>query len=262
VQVVCNCAVLTEGFDAPWCSAVVIARPTSSAPLFVQMAGRALRPHPGKRDAMIIDVVGVTGRHRLASVVDLGGAERVEKLDAELAAYAEGDEIDLLGLLDPASARDRHEEWRGEDGVLHSEIVDLFGQSRQAWLRTARGVWFLSAGDKLIFLAPEADPGRYAVARCEQHKAGGQYLQRDVDLDMAMSWGEQYAAESVVLTRRGAGWRKQAPSQQQLVMAARIDVSSEGRSRGELSDAISTRLATDRLDAMPAVRTVNDRGYW
>src|SRR5215208_4795816 len=56
VQVVCNCMVLTEGFDAPWCSAVVIARPTSSAPLYVQMAGRALRPHPGKRDALILDV--------------------------------------------------------------------------------------------------------------------------------------------------------------------------------------------------------------
>jgi hypothetical protein len=263
VQVVCNCAVLTEGFDAPWCSAVVIARPTSSASLYVQMAGRGLRPYPGKRDAMLIDVVGVTGRHRLASLVDLSGAERVEKLDAELAAYEPDEEIDLLGLLDPASRGARRGEDVGADGTLHSEIVDLFGSSRQAWLRTGRGVWFLSAGARLIFIAPEPDPGRYAVARVPQYGGGGEFLQRDVDLDMAMSWGEQYAGEDAdVLTRRGAGWRKGEPKQQQLVMAARLDVSSEGRTRGELSDAISMAVATARLDPMPCVSTVNDRGYW
>ena len=262
-QVVCNCAVLTEGFDAPWCSAVVIARPTSSAALYVQMAGRGLRPYPGKRDALLIDVVGVTGKHRLASLVDLSGAERVEKLDAELAEYEPDDEIDLLGLLDPAERAARTGDYVGADGALHSEIVDLFGSSRQAWLRTRRGVWFLSAGAQLIFLAPELDPGRYAVARCPQYASGGEFLQRDVDLDMAMSWGEQYAAvDSGSLTRRGASWRAGAPSQQQLVMAARLDVSSEGRSRGELSDAISTEVATARLDPMPCVSTVNDRGYW
>jgi len=262
-QVVCNCAVLTEGFDAPWCSAVVIARPTSSAALYVQMAGRGLRPYPGKRDALLIDVVGVTGRHRLASLVDLSGAERVEKLDDELAAYEPDEEVDLLGLLDPASRAARTGDFVGADGTLHSEIVDLFGSSRQAWLRTRRGVWFLSAGDKLIFLAPEPDPGRYAVARCPQYASGGEFLQRDVDLDMAMSWGEQYAAgEASVLTRRGASWRAGAPSQQQLVMAARLDVSSEGHSRGSLSDAISIAAATARLDPMPCVSTVNDRGYW
>jgi len=262
VQVICNCMVLTEGWDAPWCSAVVIARPTSSAPLFVQMAGRALRPYPGKRDAMIIDVVGVTGRHRLASVVDLAGADRVERLEADLAEYEPDAEIDLLGLLDPSEggARPRR---AGFDGDLSSEVVDLFGASRQAWLRTARGVWFLGAGDKLIFLAPEAEPGRYAVARCPQNAIGGEFLQRDVDLDMAMSWGEQYATEDAkTLVRRGAGWRKLAPSQQQLVMAARLDLSSEVATRGELSDAISTVFASRRLDLMPCVAMVNERGYW
>lgn len=262
VQVICNCMVLTEGWDAPWCSAVVIARPTSSAPLFVQMAGRALRPYPGKRDAMIIDVVGVTGRHRLASVVDLAGADRVERLEADLAEYEPDAEIDLLGLLDPSEggARPRR---AGFDGDLSSEVVDLFGASRQAWLRTARGVWFLGAGDKLIFLAPEAEVGRYAVARCPQNATGGEFLQRDVDLDMAMSWGEQYATEDAkTLVRRGAGWRKLAPSQQQLVMAARLDLSSEVATRGELSDAISTVFASRRLDLMPCVAMVNERGYW
>ena len=58
VQVLSNCMVLTEGWDAPWCSTAVIARPTSSAGLYVQMVGRVLRPYPGKTDALVLDVVG------------------------------------------------------------------------------------------------------------------------------------------------------------------------------------------------------------
>lgn len=264
IQVVCNCAVLTEGFDAPWCSAVVIARPTNSAPLYVQMAGRALRPHPGKRDAMIIDVVGVTGRMRLASIADLGGADRVEELDDDLAKYDPDEEIDLLGLLDPEPSGNGHAPTEpGADGQLVAEIVDLFGASRQAWLRTPRGVWFLPAGDDLIFLAPGVEPGRYSLARCPSRAAGGEFLRQDLDLDMAMSWGEQHASEAHALTRKAASWRKREPSQAQMNMAASLGIDTTlATDRGELSDAISTTYAAQRLDAMPCVATVNERSYW
>lgn len=266
VQVVCNAMVLTEGWDAPWCSAVVIARPTSSAGLYVQMAGRVLRPAPGKRDALIIDVVGVTGKHKLASLVDLGGADRVEKLSDDLAQYepADDEELDLLGLLDPGEGAGggRFVE-PGADGPLVHEIVDLFGASRQAWLRTRRGVWVLPAGDKIVFLAPEPDVGRYAVARVPTNKTGGEFLERDVDLDMAMAWGEQHASEAVTLTRKTASWRKGEPSAAQQNMAARLRIVVEPfMTRGEVSDAISMTLASNRIDAMPCVSTVNERSYW
>lgn len=265
VQVVCNAMVLTEGWDAPWCSAAVIARPTSSAALYVQMAGRVLRPHPGKRDALIIDVVGVTGRHRLASLADLGGADRVEKLDDELAQYEPDTEVDLLGLLEPDSAGAGGLGDPGADGPLTSEVVDLFGASRQAWLRTPRGVWVLQAGDDLVFLAPDPGgaPGRYAVARCPTRAAGGQFLHRDLDLDMAMSWGEQVVAEATTLTRRAAGWRKREPSAGQLGAAAQLGVVvAPSATRGEVSDAISAAIAAARLDAMPCVAGVSPAGYF
>lgn len=44
VRVVCNVGVLTEGFDEPSVSCVVLARPTLSTSLYLQMVGRALRP--------------------------------------------------------------------------------------------------------------------------------------------------------------------------------------------------------------------------
>jgi hypothetical protein len=39
-------------------------------------------------------------------------------------------------------------------------------------------------------------------------------------------------------------------------------LSCAGLSKGELSDAISTVKATYRLDAMPVVSGVTERGYW
>lgn len=264
VQVICNAMVLTEGWDAPWCSAAVIARPTSSASLYVQMAGRALRPHPGKSDALIMDVVGVTGRHRLASIADLGGADRVEQLDADLAQYEPDDEVDLLGLLDAEpSGGGGFPDAPGADGPLVAEIVDLFGASRRAWLQTPRGVWFLQAGDDLVFIAPEDQPGRYAVARCPLRAAGGEFLHRDVDLDMAMSWGEHHASEAKELTRRSAAWRRGEPSGAQLGMAAQLGVIVPANAtKGEVSDAISAAVAAGRIDPMPCVATVSERGYW
>jgi DNA repair protein RadD len=55
VDVVCNCQVLTEGWDCPVADCVILARPTKSLVLFRQMVGRALRSHPGKPDALVID---------------------------------------------------------------------------------------------------------------------------------------------------------------------------------------------------------------
>src|SRR5690606_2008490 len=43
IRVLCNCEVLTTGFDAPLVTHVVMARPTVSRVLYEQMVGRALR---------------------------------------------------------------------------------------------------------------------------------------------------------------------------------------------------------------------------
>ena len=48
ITVICNCMVLTEGFDAPRAEVCVLARPTKSPSLYIQMVGRVLRPYEGK----------------------------------------------------------------------------------------------------------------------------------------------------------------------------------------------------------------------
>jgi DNA repair protein RadD len=63
IDVVTNCMVLTEGWDQPRVSCLVLARPTKSLGLYRQMVGRCLRPSPGKADALILDHSGATFEH-------------------------------------------------------------------------------------------------------------------------------------------------------------------------------------------------------
>lgn len=66
IDVVVNCMVLTEGWDQPAVSCLILARPTKSLGLYRQMVGRVLRPAPGKVDALIIDHSGATYEHGFA----------------------------------------------------------------------------------------------------------------------------------------------------------------------------------------------------
>ena len=52
-----NCGVFTEGTDIPNVDCVVLARPTKSRNLLVQMIGRGMRLSPGKKDCHVIDMV-------------------------------------------------------------------------------------------------------------------------------------------------------------------------------------------------------------
>jgi DNA repair protein RadD len=63
VDVVVNCAVLTEGFDCPRVGVIVLARPTQSLGLYLQMLGRGLRPYPGKDHLLVLDHSGNVLKH-------------------------------------------------------------------------------------------------------------------------------------------------------------------------------------------------------
>ena len=63
IQALTNANVLTTGFDAPGIDLIAMLRPTMSAGLYVQMAGRGLRVAPGKSDCLVLDFAGVVSTH-------------------------------------------------------------------------------------------------------------------------------------------------------------------------------------------------------
>ena len=65
LQVLVNVAVATEGFDLPDASCVVIARPTKSLTLYLQMVGRGLRPKRNGGNCLVLDLAGNALEHGL-----------------------------------------------------------------------------------------------------------------------------------------------------------------------------------------------------
>lgn len=58
IKCVVNVGVLTTGFDYPELEAVMMARSTMSLSLFYQIVGRAMRIHPNKSNAWVVDLGG------------------------------------------------------------------------------------------------------------------------------------------------------------------------------------------------------------
>ncbi len=103
IQFLCSCSLLSEGFDAPATSVVVMARPTLSKALYVQQLGRGTRKHPGKEALYVIDVVDQYGPLNAPwSVHGLFGISRYEPW-AEVVStpgHMAEEEITLVQLLE------------------------------------------------------------------------------------------------------------------------------------------------------------------
>lgn len=71
IQAISNANLLTTGFDAPNIDALIMLRPTASAGLYLQMVGRALRTHPGKENALVLDYAGNVKRFGPIDTIDV-----------------------------------------------------------------------------------------------------------------------------------------------------------------------------------------------
>jgi len=82
--VLLNCGIFTEGTDIPNIDCVLLARPTKSRNLLVQMIGRGLRKHDGKKNCHVIDMVASleTGIVTTPTLFGLDPQELVKDADA------------------------------------------------------------------------------------------------------------------------------------------------------------------------------------
>jgi superfamily II DNA or RNA helicase len=104
-RILTNYAVLTEGFNAPLTSCIILARPTKSSLVVAQAIGRGSRLAPGKTDCLVIDMRDVVGGKELFTAASLAG------LPANFNAkgrnvYTAKERLDELERLDPALARE------------------------------------------------------------------------------------------------------------------------------------------------------------
>lgn len=267
VGIASNCMVLTEGFDEPAMNCVVIARPTKSPGLYVQMVGRVLRPYPGKTDALVLDVVGATKLHGLVAGIELFGEGKVKSENDQ------AEPVDPLDWEDPDELDEGQQDARralGVDGPLISTEVDLFAASSARWLRTRAGVFFLPAGVRYIAIFP-ARP--QTPEQWFDHFAGRHFgydvitMHKDQlhteralvegipDLSYAMAWaeGDLTPAEKTTATKERS-WQARPPTDKMRGLAERLQIwVPPGARMGEVSNMITLALATKRIDGhLPA----------
>lgn len=241
ISMLTTCTALAEGWDAPWCSAAFMVRPTKHPGLFIQMAGRVLRLWPGKSDALVLDFCGGTNGVSLS-------------LDAVLTQTVDVGELDDD---DETEERDRLEPGEQDEKLFvvgkGTKPIDLFSGSEARWQVTDLGVPFIATTNELYFVAEHpGSPGEWYVGNCRLDAPvkdgkirGGRWLRTGVDLEDATNYATIVAVEDdPTIAKADRPWRRGKPSQEQLYMARSIGcVIGEKDTRGDVSDKLTLRRA-------------------
>ena len=270
IQIVFNCMVLTEGFDAPETSCVMMIAPTRSDLVYVQRLGRGLRPAENKTDCVVLDFapVGLRDVVMAGDVLD-GVPKKIKQATsaADQQGILFGYKVDGAGI----QAVDPHEiqavvldylthhrlAWAFDGGFAAAALSDSamlailppeYGRLDKAdelrrsgqWSRTSEklsewiGAYRLYRIDKKTL---DADSGRYVWdAEC---------LGAWKSMTTAKQHAEELSREEAdnSLSSKGAGWRQKPMSDAQAKYLRRLGAYQAGLTSDQAARRITFVLA-------------------
>lgn len=227
IQVLTNCQILTTGWDAPEVDCVIVAKPTQSKSLFIQMAGRGLRLFPNKKNTLILDFGSQD--HSLCSTACLdGGVESDEnqkpKVEGKLSEFAK--------TLPPTINR-----------KLKASIIefDLLGDAF-TWLKDGQSYYLKAIGDKILKIVP-IGKDRFDVLFFNVQ--GCQTIAKSLSFEYAFNVAESFAKDNRALftvSDLEASWRTLPISDKQkgLFRSFGFKAGIEDLSRGQAAIIISS----------------------
>ena len=252
LDVVTNCNVLTEGFDEPSIDCVLMARPTRSLGLYVQMVGRGTRLHPGKEDLTVIDIADNSRKHALAGLNALFDLPEGMQLGGKSALMM----ADLIrGLsnrypwVDVSRIRD------AEDLKVAAERIEFFrleppdeiaNDTNLTWLGGAGGGYRLALPKGESMAIQPTLLGDWEI-RMTTTQFANRLMDRAKTLGQAVRVADglvqRHRADAMPVVVRSASWRRREPTEKQieLLRSKRIPV-PEGLTRGQASWLLSYAL--------------------
>jgi hypothetical protein len=263
IQVVCNCSLLTEGFDFPALAALLIARPTCSPSLYVQMLGRGMRLSPGKQDCLVIDVLG--NRPDLSRQVVLPHIMGVNTPEEEYLLTGKRAPI-------PVPSTDLLRKIMGANVETGLSILDPIGESPYRW-SAYRGGYFTMLNSETAAII-ERDPtgsGLYHSRLYTMPRGKPsihQWIERN-DLPLRQQVALVHEATGGLyrkaLGSKDAYWLAEPASEKQLAALQRLhkglakEAQEKGWTKGAVTKAISYRMLSWTLKHPPSTRDASSQ---
>ena len=245
IKVLTNVQVLTEGFDEPLISCIIMARPTQSRSLYVQSIGRGLRLAPAKQNCIILDLTDNCLKHRL----EPQNLKKIIGKDIK-------DEETLLEAIERETRENEEREVRVRKlKEKRSQDIQVNILEKLNWQLKDDGMFVLEVGPQKhrIAIVPDWDgeddlwgnPGYYTVwARLAPFYDAQMWLQ-SAPLDWCQQYAEKRArmllsdAGNIKLVDKTATWRSYPASEKQIEMLTRFGVQfSPEITKGEAADIL------------------------
>lgn len=228
ITVLCNCHMLTEGFDAPHTSCVIVAKPTRSRGLYQQMVGRGLRLWPNKRECLVLDCNDKN--HSICSAALLVRDSEVSSTKKQIAE----EKKEILDKL-PAKLNQK----------LKAAIInfDPLGESF-TWEHEGKTYFMRGCGKLRLEIIPQGDT--YQVT-CANSAIGqeNRLVASGLSFEYAFAAAEDFAKANrqlFVVSDMGAPWRDLPITDRQvaLIRSRGYRAGIENLNRGQASTIIAS----------------------
>lgn len=257
--VLLNCGVFTEGTDIPNIDCVLLARPTKSRNLLVQMIGRGMRLYPGKTDCHVIDMVASleTGIVTVPTLFGLDPSEILKEAKSEDMKELKNRKAEEVATLkeaasDSMSAASSSRIANARLDFTHYDTVqdlieDTSGErhvraiSQNAWVQVDSGKYILAARGGILTLeaAAATDQEKFTVVwkhslppaeKTKSPWSKARQVASASTLTDAIHAGDTFAATKFerIFINTSSSWRKGPASEGQLTFLNKIRM-DEGR---------------------------------
>lgn len=255
--VLCNCAVLTEGYDEPSVETIIIARPTKSSLLYTQMIGRGTRLHPDKQWCTVIDIVDNSRKHSVVTLPVLLGlppAFNLKGRDAHKTA-AKWKEVAEKHPAVAANITDVDRLMALPDNLDYAP-VDLFrapalpdwlaGAVSMSWVPLGDDSFRLGLANETVVVQP-GPLGGYVASVHDMHGTLVYPIGEANDVQWAFraaeGWVRTQRGEQFKLVDPGARWRSERMSPGQLAFLVKHNVPHHpDMTRGDATSLITRTI--------------------
>jgi len=232
LKVLTSCGVLLEGYDEPTLAVVLMARPTKSRTLYVQAIGRALRTHPSKECAYILDFTDEG--HRLDEVVTLATTIPCAQFEYEI----EDDEEEEEGEVEEQEKKERTISIRKEC----DKEIELIGSPRLMWVSLNENYWSLIDDNKNEIVIEGNAQGKFTAQVYYANGFRESIVSNPLPLDYCASICDEYARKNLSLKFANiyADWASEGveATEKQVQLLLSRGINPEGMSRKEAALAI------------------------